>query len=177
MNTQETTTTVTVRTYTSSVRPDVSSTSQYGREAIAWADANPVAWKIVTGHKSAAFGKNASTYIGWSQGGDSSSAVIERVATLRRAALERDSIWSWRARFTLRHYEDRGFKGGLFDQFDGQFKRNCITLDYTPRTLHAVIDRFMSWCADGPNKFPTREVRVEDRVVRRYDERGNEVRS
>lgn len=175
MNTQETT--VTVRTFVSSVRPEISATSQYGRQAIAWADANPVAWKIVTGCKSAAFGKNASTYIGWSQGGDSPSAVIERVATLRRAALERESIWSWRARFTLRHHDDRGFKGGLFQQFDGQFVRNAIALDYTPRTLPAVIDRFIAWCASSPVKFETSEVRVEDRVVRRYDERGNEVRS
>ncbi len=161
-----------VRTYTSDVVPDVSSTSAADAPIIAWADAHPVVWKIVIGSKSAPFGKNASTYMGC-QRGDSTGAILGRLATfmdlIERSGQgeQEDSLWTWRARFTLNHYGDKGFKGGVFKQFDGTYERGCIDLDYTPDTREVVIDRFLAWCDAAGHRFPTESVSIDGKVVRR----------
>jgi hypothetical protein len=59
--------------------------------------------------------------------------------------LNPNSIFPWRARFTLDHYRDKGFRGGFFQQWDASFPRSCLTLDYTKDTLEEVIDRFCGW--------------------------------
>jgi len=162
--------TIKVVTYASEVHPEITTTSEPDAAVIAWADNHSVAWKIVLGHRSAPFGKNSVTYVGWAQGGDSPEAVLSRLSTLLQEGRRKPpSLWSWRARFTLEHYEDKGFKGGLFHQFDGDFNRGCCSLDYTPETLEEVIDQFVAWCGD---RYKTREVRIGDDVVRRYGERG-----
>lgn len=167
---------VTVVTYTSEVRPDVTSTNESDADTIAWADANPVAWKIVTSHKSAPYGKKSCFYIGWAQGSDSNAAVLCRIGMLLQEGRERrDSIWGWRARFTLKHYEDKQFKGGFFQQFDGEYDRGCMSLDYTPATREEVIDKFVEWCAQGPCRYATREIRIDGKCVRRYDADGKVV--
>lgn len=152
--------------YISDVMPEVSTESAELAEVLAWADATPTAWKIVTSSRSAPFGKRSSTYMGWAQGSDSPSAVLERLATFRRELeLPNDDFFGWKARFTLDHFGDKGFQGGLFQQFDGAYDRGCSYLDYTPETLEEVIDRFLAWC-DAGFKFSTASVKIDKRIVR-----------
>jgi hypothetical protein len=152
---------ITITRYVSDVDPALVSESPIIAETIEWADANPVVWKIVRGTRSAPFGKNASTYLG-SGRGDSPSSAIYRAGHLRAESLRKD-FWGWRARFALEHYGDKGFRGGFFQQFDGQYNRGCCDLDYTPDTLDEVIAQFVEWC--GP-LFETREVRIDGKSVR-----------
>jgi hypothetical protein len=166
---------VVVVTYSSDLHPEVTSTSDVDGPVIEWADANPVAWKIVTTHRSAPFGKKSSTYMGWAQGKDTPAAVIHRLTILREVLTgDKDDFWRWRARFTMEHYHDKSFKGGFFKQFDEKYSRGCCDLDYTTSTREQVIDRFLAWCDVGC-KFPTREVRIDDKTVRRFDEEGRRI--
>ncbi len=48
-----------VTIWRSEVRPDVSIDDPEVAKSIAWADANPRVWKIVTGTKSKAFGRTS----------------------------------------------------------------------------------------------------------------------
>jgi hypothetical protein len=149
--------------YYSAIDPKLVTDSPELGRTIDWADANPVVWKIVRGTRSKPFGKNSSTYMGC-QRGDSPSSTISRAATfLREVEREGDEFFGWRARFTLAHYTDKGFKGGFFSQFDGTYNRGCAELDYTPATLDEVIKRFLAWCNSG-YKFPTKEVRIDKRA-------------
>jgi hypothetical protein len=145
--------------FRSDLRPEISTSSEELAKAIAWADANPAAWAVVLQTRSAAFGKNSSTYIGCARG-DGVGPAVDRVAHFAfECQRDDEDFWRWRARFTLAHYHDKGFKGGFFRQWDGQYSRGCCYLDYTPATLEEVIDRFVLWCGD---RFLTREVRVDD---------------
>ncbi len=154
--------------FASDVMPKVTTESERDATVIEWGDANPVAWKIVTQHKSKAFGKNATIHMGWSRGADHPAAIIDRLGTFMRDATNEPAarLHHWRARFTLEHYADKGFKGGYFEQFDGATVRGCLDLDYTPETRDEVIERFLAWC-DTTMRFPTREVRIDGKVIRK----------
>ena len=152
--------------YTSDVRPEITTDNEDLSEIIAWADANPVVYKIVMGTKSAPFGRESSTYAGF-QRGTSPSSVLARAMVFKDTLEIPDvpaSFWLWRARFTFEHYNDKEFKGDNFYQFDGAYRRGCASLDYTPGTLEEVIDRFLAWCG---RSYETREVRIGATVVRR----------
>jgi hypothetical protein len=158
------------RVYTSDILPNVQTTLADLGEIIRWADENPVIWKIVTQNKSATFGKGSSTYIGWAQKSDSMSAVLERALTFHRElektrANVRD-FWRWRARFTLEHYGQKGFRGGFFQQWDGTYDRSCAHLDYTLETREEVIGRFIEWCNSGAWRYEIQAIKIDGEVVR-----------
>ena len=148
--------------YASEAHPEIETESKELGDVIAWADAHPTAWKIVTGTRSAPFGRESSTYMGF-QRGPSPQAALARVTTLMKQAKavdgSSDSIFSWRARFTLEHYGDNGFKGGFFVQHDGQYERGSLDLDFTPETLDEVVQRYVSWCG---GHFDIKEVLIKD---------------
>jgi|HubBroStandDraft_2_1064218.scaffolds.fasta_scaffold00001_74 hypothetical protein len=173
-----------ITTYVSDVVPEVVGVGEMAASTIAWADANPVVWKIVMGTRSKVFGKNASAYMGYERG-DSSTAVLARVSYLKDVtsapdttsphetlgALQRcrviPNIFVWRARFTIQHYTDKGFKGGLFQQFDGTYDRGSMYLDYTPKLLDEVVKHFLEWCDLG-YKFPTAAVKLDKNVIKTF---------
>ena len=101
-------------------------------------------------------------------------AILERVRHFHgiiarpEQFLSPKSIFPWRARFTLEHYREKGFTGGLFQQWN-MFPRNCLTLDYTPETLEAVLDRFYQWL-DGPST--TARITVDGKTVRVFSTEG-----
>lgn len=151
---------VTVVTYSSDVLPEVSSTIESHGDTIAWADAHEVVWKIVNASKSAPYGWKSSTYIGWAQGNPSVAAMLARVEAFRRE-LEHpvESLWSWRAHFTLERYGSKGFKGGFFTQYDAQHQRGCVQLHARDargghQSVRGVVRRF-AW--------EVRDARGEDR--------------
>jgi len=137
--------------YQSEFLPNVRSINPAFARTIAWADDHPVVWRIVTGRKSKAFGLGSCEYIGWAQKSMESDAILERVRHLHELAEGKspyhtpDSIFVWRARFTIEHFQDKGFTGGFFQQHDAKYPRSCLTLDYTPETLQEVLYRFCSW--------------------------------
>ncbi|MBI1317332.1 MAG: hypothetical protein GC168_00095 [Candidatus Hydrogenedens sp.] len=159
----------TTTVYRSSMRPDVWTDDPALAEAIAWADAHPHAWRIVTGTKSKAFGRNSCVYIGWAQRSMAPDAILERVSHFHRLAtgtephLSPEHIMCWRAKFTFDHYGEVGFAGGFFQQHDAKHPRLCLTLDYTPLTLQQVIDRFLGWCQ---HDYLTERVTADGQVVR-----------
>jgi hypothetical protein len=145
---------LTVVRFSSEVLPEVNTEDPELAKTIAWADANPVVWKIVTGTRSRAFGRGSSEYIGWAQRSMAPEATLERARHFHtcidanvRPGLEYRSrdIWGWRARFTFQQFTDRRFRGGFFLRFDGRYDRECMTLDYTPETLPQVVRNFMDW--------------------------------
>ncbi len=142
----------TTTVYRSTKRPDVVTDARDLAQAIAWADANPHAWDIVSHKRSKAFGLGSCVYIGWAQRSMAPEAIIERIAHLHRLVtgtephLSREHFFCWRARYTFEHYRDKGFTGGFFQQHDERHPRLCMTLDYTPDSLPEVIDRFLLWC-------------------------------
>jgi len=152
--------------YISDVDPALFSEHQQDADIITWGDAHPVVWKIVTGHKSAPFGKNSYSYIGWGRG-DSVASALHRAGVFKTMLEQPDTLFGWSAQFTMDHYGDKGFRGGFFRQFDGTYSRGCTSLDYTPDTLDDVVTRFLAWC-DLTCKFPTREVRLDDKCIRSY---------
>ena len=136
--------------YLSDVMPLVVSEDGADGEIIAWADARPVVYKIVTEAKSAAFGRQSTQWHGWAQGENTPRAILHRLGVFRRMLDEFPedcpaSVFSWAARFTLEHY-GRGLSGGHFTQWDGTYRRGSMTLDYTVETLDAVVARFQAWC-------------------------------
>lgn len=147
--------TVTITTFQSEVLPEVRTIEQELARVIAWADENPQVWGVVTKNKSKAFGRNSCEYIGWAQGSSAPGAILERVrrfcATARPdiyhdfLASGGPRIFRWKGSFTMRHFNDKGFTGGFFQQHDGRYDRNCISLDYTPATLPQVLRNFMEW--------------------------------
>ena len=142
---------ITNQVYESEVLPDISTTDPAFAPIIAWADEHPVVWKIVTGRKSKAFGVGSCVYIGWAQRSTAAEAVLERARHMHELVecqqpyYTRDSIFVWRAKFTIEHYQDKGFTGGFFQQHDEKYPRSCLTLDYTPETMEEVLDRFCQW--------------------------------
>lgn len=156
--------------YQSEVRPEIETRNCDMALAIAWADEHPTVWKVVRGTKSKAFGRKSCVYIGWAQNTNAPEAVLERVHHLHsifRAAphTHAHDIFLWRAAFTLDHYEERGFKGGFFQQWDKKYPRGCLSLDYTPETLPEVLEQFKAW-VDGE----TVRITIDGETVRTYGE-------
>lgn len=136
--------------YRSAVMPEVETTDALdGAEAIEWADANPVVWKILTTSKSKTYGKSSNFYCGGQKSKLSPDDVYFRLRCFKKECEKPESdFYGWRARFTLAHYNDKGFTGGFFQQWDEKYSRGCCDCDYTPETRDDVIDRFLAWC-DG----------------------------
>jgi len=165
----------------SDVRFEIETSSESEAVVIAWADKHPVAYDVVSSSKSKAFGLGASTYIGWAQRGKEPAAVLARLAHLRasvmgfkvhpRCALK--DFWTWRARFTLEHFRDRGFTGGFVQEHcvwaDGkEYPRHCTYLDLTPATLEEVLDHFVAWC-ESSNRYEGRtRVTIDGREARSF---------
>ena len=157
--------------YASEVMSEVTSVHAHDEELIAWADAHPVVYRIVTEGRSAPFGARSSEWHGWAQGANTPAAILHRLGRLRRVLGEFPddcpaSIFSWRAGFTLAHYDDRPSRlvGGHFTQWDGSYRRGSIALDYTKETLDEVVERFRRWCGA---LFPTAAVLLQERKTER----------
>ena len=165
--------TITRRTFRSEVMPEVQTATPSLAPAIAWADAHPTVWKIVTGRRSKAFGLGSSVYIGWAQRSKAPGAVLERVRHLHevvqctRPYYTPDSIFVWRIRFTLDHFQDKGFTGGFFQQHDSRYPRSCMMLDYTPETFEQVLDKFCQWM---DRHYDTKRITVDGKTVRTIEE-------
>ena len=158
--------TVEVFTYISTVEPGLQTEDESLAKALEWADANPVAYRIVTQKKSAVFGRDSSEYGGLHRDGADPDSVLRRIDHLRLETLK-DGIFGWRARFTVEHYLARGFHGDLFRLWDGERYRNSLFLDYTGATIESVLDQFAAWCDSFYKKV---EIHVGDRVGRRFTE-------
>jgi len=169
VNTYEETTTTTL--YQSEVLAHVKTSHPALGPVIKWADENPVVWKIVTGRRSKAFGVGSCVYIGWAQQSKEPGAILERVrqmhelATCNQPYYTPDSIFVWRARFTLEHYRDKKFTGGFFQQHDSKYPRSCLTLDHTPDTFEKVLQRFSAWI---DRHYDTHHITVNGQVVRTF---------
>ena len=165
--------TVTTTYYQSEVLPDVRTENAALGEIIAWADANPVVWKIVTENRSKVFGKNANLYYGYERGGGPEKALL-RAARFKEElervydpplSKTRQDFWSWRARWTLENYAKKGFKSGYFQEWDEKFARGCTELDYNAASLEEAIDRFLTWCR-STCPYDTKKITVDGRMVR-----------
>lgn len=184
---------VAVTTYQSEKYAEIRSDAFADAEIIEWLDENPVAFNIVTGTRSEAFGRNSCVYIGWAQRNNSVEAIIEKLKTLRAEMQGRGcfrkgpptmagTIFHWRAQFTFEHYKDKGFNGGFFQQWKRDYSSDCLTLDYTPEKLEEVVERFIGWCSsDGERvtvskgKKVVEEFKIKDRkVLVRVGEKKNE---
>jgi len=169
MRTLTETTTNTV--YQSELLPEIRTLNPSLARAIAWADDHPVVWRIVTGRRSKAFGLGSCEYIGWAQRSKKPEAILERARHIHELGEGKppyhdpNSIFVWRARFTIEHYQDRRFTGGFFQQHDANYPRSCLTLDYTPETFEEVLDRFCAWM---DRAYDTDRVTVNGRVVRAF---------
>ena len=140
---------------------------------------NELIRKIVTGTKSEAFGKNSCFYIGWAQGNNSEQAVKHKIAQFKAELIGKDfqgkpinSFFTKKARFTIKHYQDKGFTGGFFQQWD-EHPRSCTTLDYTPETLPEVLDSFKLWMAAC---FDTRRITIIKGKKMVYEEKREKLR-
>ena len=161
---------VEVHTWVSTVEPGVQTEDESLADALEWADANPVAFHIVTEKRSVVFGRDSSEYAGLHRDGADPGSVLRRIDHLRLETL-REGIFGWRARFTMEHYlrhrgsSDRRIRGDLFRLWDGQYYRSALHLDYTGETIESVLDQFTAWCDPFYKKV---EVHVGDRVGRRF---------
>jgi hypothetical protein len=167
------------RWFVSDVDPAIRTPSEELAEAIAWADANPVAYEIVRSGRSKAFGKDSSFYPGYQRGPDVEALVgrlfrFYRVLTDRSEQKVARGLQTWSARFTFAHFKERRLTGGFFQQYarwtDGkEYSRDCWTLDYTRETLEHVIDRFWEWADGGEHRYEnTTRITVDDEDVRRF---------
>lgn len=170
--------TVKVTSYVSEERPEIETTDERLAEVIAWADENPVAYKIVTSRRSKAFGLGSSSYMGWAQNSVEPGAVIERLAVLKHAFYQNGGhmpaeFWSWRAMFTLTHFEHEDFHGGLFQQHarwenGKEYARNCVILDFTTLSLERVLDRFWGWMNAVSPYLNTTRISVDGITMRQF---------
>jgi len=164
---------VSLRIYQSDVRHEVRTADPALARVIAWADQRPTAWRIVTGHWSKAFGLGSCEYIGWAQRSTAPEAILERARHFMDLVDHpgkwghANSIFHWRAKFTLEHYFDQGFTGGFFQQHDANYPRSCLTLDYTPKTFEEVLDKFCAWMDPY---YETVRVSIDHRTVRTFHE-------
>jgi hypothetical protein len=146
--------------YISEAYPGIRTTNERDGSVIEWADKNVVIYDIVMERKSKAFGQDSSAYIGWAQKNNSTSAILEKMRAVKDETA-RDDIWGWRARFTLKHYKDKGFRGGYFQQWD-RYPRNSLYLDYTPETMDEAIKHFVGWM-DG--YYDTKKITVDGKEI------------
>ena len=163
--------TVTRQVFRSDILAEIQTSLPTLARAIEWADEHPVVWKVVTGRRSKAFGLGSCVYIGWAQRSKAPDAVLERVRHIHellqcaRPYYTPDSIFVWRAKFTLERFQDKGFTGGFFQQHDVDYPRSCLTLDYTPETFREVLDRFCAWM---DRSYDTRRVTLNGKTVRTF---------
>ncbi len=163
--------TITNIVYQSEFLPNVRSINPAFARIIAWADDHPVVWRVVTERRSKAFGLGSCEYIGWAQKSKEPDAILERVWHMHELGEgkspyhDRDSIFVWRAKFTLEHYQDKKFTGGFFQQHDAKYPRSCLTLDYTPETFSEVLDRFCAWM---DRAYDTDHVTINKMTVRTF---------
>jgi hypothetical protein len=163
--------TITNIVYQSEFLPNVRSINPAFARVIAWADDHPVVWRVVTERRSKAFGLGSCEYIGWAQKSMEPDAILERVWHMHELGEgkspyhDRDSIFVWRAKFTLEHYQDKKFTGGFFQQHDAKYPRSCLTLDYTPETFNEVLDRFCAWM---DRAYDTDHVTINKMTVRTF---------
>lgn len=159
------------RVFISDDLPCIQTEDERLAKVIAWADSHPYVWQCVCGRRSKAFGKNSSVYVGWAQRSDAPSAILERARHLYELVHDEypyaapDSIFVWRAKFTLEHFGDKEFTGGFFQQYDAKYPRSCLTLDYTPETFEEVLDKFCQWM---DRYYDTVRVTVDQRTVRTF---------
>ena len=158
--------TVKVTHYISEICPEIDVTTERWAEVITWADKTPNVWDMVRGTKSKPFGRNSRTYM-WCGRGTGPDDICYRASVLK-SYLDRQGgdFFAWRARFSLERYRDIGFRGGFFQQYDGEYTRECHDLDYTPATREDVIDRFLAQCS--ASTFKTREVGIDKKPVRMF---------
>lgn len=165
--------TITRQVFLSEVMPEVTTTNPTLSCTIEWADQHPVVWKVVTGRRSKAFGLGSCVYIGWAQRSKAPEAVLERarhiheVVECARPYYTPDSIFVWRVRFTLEHFNAKGFTGGFFQQHDAKYPRSCLTLDYTPEAFEQVLDKFCEWM---DSYYETTRITVDGKTVRTVKE-------
>ena len=157
------------QTFISETQPEILTTCPDFAEVIQWADEHPVVWDIVTKTRSKAFGRGSCVYIGWAQKSMAPDAILERLRHFKELVYgnspyhDADSIFRWRAQFTLAHYRKTGFRGGFLQQHDAQYPRDCLTLDYTPETLELVLDKFCAWMG---RSYATQNLTVDGKTVR-----------
>ena len=165
--------TIVQKIFISEVRPEIYTTYPEFEKVIQWADNNPIVWDIVTKKRSKAFGLGSCVYIGWAQNNMAPDAILERVRHFKELIDRKspyytdNSIFIWRARFTLEHYKEKGFRGGFFQQHDSQYLRSCLTLDYTPETLELVLDKFCEWIDQS---YDTRRITIDGKTVRVFEQ-------
>jgi hypothetical protein len=163
--------TITNIVYQSEFLPEIRTLNPSLARTIAWADDHPVVWRIVTSRRSKAFGLGSCEYIGWAQKSMEPDAVLERARHIHELGEGKcpyhdpDSIFVWRAKFTLEHFQDKRFTGGFFQQHDAKYPRSCVTLDYTPETFQEVLDRFCAWM---DRCYDTDHITVNGQVVRTF---------
>lgn len=156
-----------IERFISEVHPEIWTMDVREKQTLEWADGVPVVYRIIREAKSKAWGRTSSHYMGGAQGADMGpDTVLYRVGVFRRWLEDppQSHFFEWSARFTLEHYDDKGFCGGFFQQFDGQYSRGCAYLDYTPATLAEVVRRFKEWC-DIHVRYETREIWIDKKPV------------
>ena len=156
--------------YKSESYPEIESCDSSDKEIIEWLDENPVAYLIVRGTKSKAFGRKSCVYIGWAQNNNSVGTIIEKLRTLKGESegirfSPPGTIFQYRAQLTLKHYKDKGFTGGFFQQWDENYQRDCLTLDHTLKLLNEVIAEFEKWIS---NFYATKKITIDGKVVREW---------
>jgi len=165
--------------YQSELYPEIQTESNVYKDTIAWLDSCPIVYEIVTKTKSKAFGLGSSVYLGCIQKSNAPEAILGRLQQFRiELTKTMPSLFGWRAKFTLEHYKDKGFRGGFFQQWDTHFPRGCLVLDFTPETFENVIDKFEELYVFGSG-FNTRMITLKTgkskktiKVVRAYDVNG-----
>ena len=169
-----------VMIYRSEIRPEIQTEDAELGEVIAWADDHPVVYDVVTTRKSKAYGRGALDHIGWAQESMETDAILARLSLARRHALAAydaptGSIKPWRARFVIQHFGESGYTGGLLQQYarhiDGkEYRRFCETLDYTPKLLEEVVERFIHWFETSPAAYEhTTRVTLDGKDIRTFD--------
>lgn len=170
MRIEDRTVTTTTRVWISETRPDLVTEHETLAATLAWLDANPDAYRVVTTKRSKTFGLGSSTYLACGSRGMGPADVIYRLNLLMNyVAAPSDTIHDWRARFTLAHVRDKRFRGGFFQQWDDgavtngrPVSRSCLHLDYTPETLVDVVARFRAWMDPS---FRTTKITIDGRVA------------
>jgi hypothetical protein len=154
---------ITTTVYQSDIMPSVKTDVEKFAKVIEWADANPVAYEIVSENRSLEFGRESVLYLGYERG-IGPGKILSRLETFRRELVERnqDTFQAWLAHFTFNSYKDKDFQSGFMKQYDGQYIRSCHHVDYTTKMLPEVIDRFRIWCG---NTFEVRAIWLDDNPV------------
>ena len=155
--------------------PQIQTTDPDIAEAIAWADQEAQVWHLLLSRRSKAFGIGSCVYIGWAQNSESADALLERLRHFHQLVKQTENgngssvpILAWAAKFTFEHFYDQDFASGFFQQHDARYPRNCLTLDYTPKTLEAVVDKFCQWM---DRHYQTTKITLDGETVRVFPRR------